>query len=122
MSEKQYRTVMGIIQFDPKDGEASGKNVRNIVVRNTGFKEQAQKVYVTVWPSHAEVPLAVDDVVIVEGTYTQGKGKNEDGSPRTFHNISANRIAKLGQAQRGTRVDVENVPADDAADDDDIPF
>jgi len=122
MSEKQYRTVMGIIQFDPKESEAAGKSVRNIVVRNIGFKDQSQKVYVTVWPSHASVELERGSVVCVEGSYTQGKGKNEDGSPRVFHNLSATRIAVLGLALEGVRVDVENVPADDAAGDDDIPF
>lgn len=121
MAEKQYRTVVGIVQFDPKEGEAAGKPVRNIVIRQVGFKEQAVNAYVTVWPSHADVAIERNDVLIVEGTYSQGKGTTQDGSPRVYHNISATRIAKLGSAVEGKRPEVE-VSDDDEVSEDDIPF
>jgi len=121
MSEKVYRTVMGIVQFDPKEGEAAGKPVRNIVIRQVGFKEQSVNVYVTVWPSHADVEIAKNDVLIVEGTFNQGKGQAQDGSPRVYNNISATRIAKLGSATEGKRPEVEG-SADDDVEDADIPF
>ena len=121
MANKQYRTVTGIVQFDPQDGEAAGKAVRNIVIREVGFKEQAVNVYVTVWPSHADLAIERGDALMVEGTYSQGSGKAQDGSPRVYHNISATRIAKLGTAIEGTRPEVENT-GDDAPADDEIPF
>lgn len=119
MADKQYRTVIGIVQFDVKDGEAAGKPVRNIVIRQVGFKEQSVNVYVTVWPSHEDIEIERGDVLLVEGTYSQGKGQAQDGSPRTYHNISATRIAKLGSAVEGKRPEVEG---DEAVADDDIPF
>lgn len=121
MSEKTYRTVIGVVQFDPKEGEAAGKPVRNIVIRQVGFKEQSVNAYVTVWPSHADIEIERNDVLIVEGTYNQGKGTAQDGSTRVYHNISATRIGKLGQAVEGKRPEVEGSD-DDAADDSDIPF
>lgn len=121
MAEKQYRTVIGIVQFDPKDGEAAGKPVRNIVIRQAGFKEQSVNVYVTVWPSHEDIEINRGDVLLVEGTYSQGKGQAQDGSPRVYHNISATRIAKLGVAVEGRRPEVEDGGDDEVADDD-IPF
>jgi hypothetical protein len=120
-SDKQYRTVIGIVQFDVKEGEAAGKAVRNLVLRQTGFKEQAVSAYVTVWPSHAELEIARGDVLIVEGTYNRGKGTTQSGEERTYHNISATRIAKLGTAIEGKRPEVEN-DTDEPVEDDDIPF
>lgn len=119
MAEKVYRTVIGVVQFDPQDGEAAGKSIRNIVLRQVGFKEQSVNVYVTVWPSHEDMEIERGDVLIVEGPYNQGKGKTKDGSPRVYHNISATRIAKLGAAVEGKRPETES---DDDVSDDDIPF
>ncbi len=121
MSEKVYRTVIGVVQFDPKEGEASGKSIRNVVIRQVGFKEQSVNVYVTVWPSHADVGIEKNDVLIVEGTYSRGTGQAQDGSPRVYHNLNATRIAKLGSASEGKRPEVEGSTDDDVADDD-IPF
>lgn len=121
MAEKQYRTVLGIVQFDPRDGEAAGKPVRNIVVRATGFKDQSVKVYATIWPSHRAVDVQRGDVVLMEGTYSQGKGQSKDGDPITYHNLSVTRLAVLGAASDGERVEVENETGDDTGDDD-IPF
>jgi hypothetical protein len=121
LAEKQYRTVIGIVQFDPKEGEAAGKPVRNIVVRATGFKDQSVKVYATIWPSHASIDVKRNDVVAIEGTYSQGKGQTQDGSPIVYHNLSVTRLAVLGASSEGERVEVENAGGD-VADDDDIPF
>lgn len=122
MSEKVYRTCIGIVQFDPKEGEAAGKPIRNIVIRQVGFKEQSVNVYVTVWPSHADVEIARNDVLIVEGSFSQGKGEDKNtGAARVYNNISATRIAKLGSASEGKRIEVEGSSDDDVADED-IPF
>jgi len=120
LSEKQYRTVVGIIQFDPKDQEAAGKQVRNVVVQQAGFAGQAVRTYLTVWPSHAHVKLRKDDMVIAEGSYSQGKSKDGEN---TYHNISVTRIGVIGAADPGRRADTVNDSDDsDVADDDDIPF
>jgi hypothetical protein len=107
-SNKQYRTVIGFVQFDPREGNAAGKDVRNIAVRATGFKEQAIRVSATLWPSHADVAVEKDDLVAIEGSYTQTKGEKDDGTPVTYHNMSVSRIAVLGKGNSGVKVEVEN--------------
>jgi hypothetical protein len=117
----EFRTVMGIVQFPPRDGEAGGKAVRNITVRQTGFGPTAVKVSATLWPSHEHVAVEEGSVVILEGKYKQNKGE-KDGETVTYHNLSVTRIAVLGQADSGKKVDVENETAAEPESDDDIPF
>lgn len=119
---KEYRTVLGIVQFPPRDGEAGGKTVRNIVVRQNGFGPTAVLVSATIWPSHEGVQVGEGDVVILEGPYTQNKGTKQDGSPVTYHNLSVSKILVLGTTDAGDKPAVDNAPAADTADDDDIPF
>lgn len=122
MADKVYRSVVGSIQFDPKESEAAGKPVRNIVVKATGFKEQAVSVSATVWPEHAGVALKKGDVVFLEGSYTQNKGTKQDGSPVVYHNLSVSRIGVLGAVIEGDKPDVVNQPDEDDVEPDDIPF
>ncbi|MDE2103102.1 MAG: hypothetical protein KGL39_38005 [Patescibacteria group bacterium] len=123
IAEKQFRTVHGVIQFDPKDGEAGGKPVRNIVVQQNGFGPTAVRVYATVWPSHAHISLNKGDVVTFEGPYSQNKVQTDEG-PRTFHNISVSRLFKHGAVDEGARerTGTVNGGAADDVSDEDIPF
>lgn len=118
----EFRTVMGIVQFPPRDGEAGGKAVRNITVRQTGFGPTAVKVSATIWPSHEHIAVEEGDVVIVEGKYKQNTGTNNDGDKVTYHNLSVTRIAVLGKSDSGKKVDVENETAAEPESTDDIPF
>ncbi len=111
-----------MIQFDPKDGEAGGKPVRNIVVQQTGFGPTAVRVSATVWPSHSHVELKQGDVVTFEGPYTQNKVPSDDGSTRTFHNISVTRLYKHGAVDAGKREETVNTTSAAEVDDEDIPF
>ena len=117
-SDKQYRTVFGIVQFDPREQEAAGKQVRNVMIRQTGFGATAPKVYLTVWPDHAHVELGQGDVIAAEGVFTQNKSK--DGST-TYNNISVTRLFKLGAADPGKRAEVEEAE-DEEFEADDVPF
>jgi single-stranded DNA-binding protein len=117
-----FRAITGAIQFEPKEGEAGGKPVRNIVVRQTGFKDQNIKISATVWPSHAHVELAEGMVVFLEGKFSQNKGQDKDGNPRTYNNLSVTRLAVLGTVDGGKKVETVNTEDDPQADDDDIPF
>jgi len=122
-SENQYRVVSGIVQFPPREGEAGGKSVRNISVRQAGFGPTAVTVSATLWPSHDSVQVDQGDVVTLEGKYTSNKTTKQDGTPVTYHNISVTRILVHGKANEGVKPDTENASADDAdASDDDIPF
>lgn len=120
MSEKTYRTVLGIVQFDPREGEAAGKAVRNIVVNQTGFGNQAVKVYATIWPSHESVKIARNDVVLLEGSYTSQTKQKDDGDKVTYHNLSVTRLAVLGKASDGQAP--ATTSADEDVEDEDTPF
>jgi hypothetical protein len=110
-----------MIQFDPREGNAGGKDVRNITIRTTGMKEQSIKVGATLWPSHAHIPVAKGDLVWMEGKFSQTQGEN-NGAPVTYNNLSVSAIKNFGQADSGRRE--EDTASSAAADipDDDIPF
>jgi hypothetical protein len=116
----EYRGVIGIVQFPPRDGEANGKPVRNIRVNSFGFGPYAVPVDATLWPSHEDVEVAENDLVALEGKYNK-TNKTVNGEPRTYHNISVTRFKNLGQVESGTKPDVDE-NATDAEPDDDIPF
>lgn len=117
----EFRTVTGIVQFPPRDGNANGKAVRNITIRQTGFGPTAVRVNATLWPSHAHVAVAEGDVVMVDGKYNQTKRTNEEsGETKTYHNLSVTRIAVLGKSDGGKKAEVENETEDVV--DEDIPF
>jgi hypothetical protein len=125
LAESQFRTIAGVVQFEPRDGNAGGKEVRNITVRATGVKEQALKVGATLWPSHAHVAVDKGDFVVIEGKFTRNKGTNKDGEEVVYNNMSVTNILVLGTLDAGREVETVNT-RDDAdfpvADDDDIPF
>lgn len=117
MADKQYRTVFGIVQFEPREGTAGDKPVRNITVRQTGFGPTAVRVSATLWPSHSHVEVEEGDVVILEGAYTQNKGTDKNGEPITYHNLSVNRIAVLGKADGGKEPGTTNTSRSQDEDD-----
>lgn len=124
-AKKQYRTVFGVVQFEPKEGDAAGQTVRNIVVKQTGFGAQAVNVYATLWPKFDGIAVERGDVVALEGGYTSREGQNKTtGEDVTYHNISVTRFAVIGKMDEGSDEEVENkVSADaDPVDEDDIPF
>lgn len=124
MSEKQeYRAVLGFVQFEPREGEAGGKPVRNITVRTVGFGPYAVRVSATLWPSHGHVEVNEGDLVAFEGKYTQNKGKDKNDNPITYHNISVSKIKVLGAADEGAREETVNTSAAaDDGDDEDLGF
>lgn len=116
----EYRTVVGIVQFPPREGEAAGKPVRNILVNSAGFGPYAVRVSATLWPSHKDVAVEENDIVILEGKYTKSSGE-KDGQPITYHNLSVARIATLGKADPGTKPDTDSNDVPEEADGE-IPF
>lgn len=124
MADKQYRTFIGIVQWDPREGEAAGKKVRNATIRAAGVKEQSILVSLTLWPSHSGVKIAQGDVVVAEGVFTRSTGEDQQGNSRTYNNLSVSRILKLGAADSGVRDDDEPSASEEPDDepDDDIPY
>ena len=120
------RTVFGIVQFPPRESETkSGQAIRNIVVRQAGFKDNAIQVSATIWSSHEHVEVEEGDVVVLEGKFERNRGTNKDGESVTYNNLSVSKIAVLGTADAGVREETSSrrtsEPADDE-DDDEIPF
>jgi hypothetical protein len=109
------------VQFPPREGNAGGKEVRNITIRTTGGGDQSIKVGATLWPSHAHVAVGEGDLVFVEGKFTRTKGEGKDGAPVTYNNLSVSDFINLGSADGGKD---EREAASSAAEeaDDDIPF
>ena len=133
-AKKQYRTIAGVVQFEPKEGEAAGQDVRNIVVKQVGFGQQAVNVYATLWPKHEDFAVERGDFVVLEGSYTSRDGQNQTtGEAVTYHNVSIMRILNLGALDNGVDEEVvtkskakskakaKEAPAEDL-DEDDIPF
>lgn len=118
MSEVKYRTFIGIVAFDPDEREVAGQTVRNVVLNQTGLKEQAQRISATLWPSHAGVKVGKGDVVILEGKYSTNQGKDGSGNPRTFHNVGVSRILVLGKADEGVKTETTGGSSDDGDDED----
>lgn len=119
MSETQYRTFIGIVQFDPVDREAAGKDVRNVTIRQVGLKDQAQLISITLWPTHEGIKVAKGDIVIVDGKFAVNKGKDGEGNPKSYFNVSANAFAVIGKADYGVETESTASGSTDAGDDDD---
>lgn len=121
-----YRTFLGYVKFEPREGEAAGQDVRNFVIRSIGVKDQAIDVRATLWPSHEDVEIEQGDAVLVEGKFSVNKS-TKDGEEQTFFNLSVSSILNLGQGNKGVRTETANTggkkkaTADEAADDD-IPY
>jgi hypothetical protein len=122
--KKQYRTLMGVVQFDPREAQAGGKDVRNITIRAHGVKDQSIRVSATLWPSHEHVAVDKGDFVVLEGAFTVNKGE-KDGEPVTYFNLSVSGILNLGPLDFGEQVERVNTRAADTEDEveeDDIPY
>jgi hypothetical protein len=120
--KNDFRTVIGTVEFPPREGKAGGKDVRNIAVRQTGIHEkESVRVSATIWPSHDHIEVNEGDVVVLVGKYSENKTTNNEGRPVTYHNLSVSRLDVLGRLDTGQEPGVENEADDDTADDD-LPF
>jgi hypothetical protein len=113
LADAIYRTFIGFVKFEPKEAEAGGKQVRQIVLREAGIKEQALDVRATLWPSHENVAVEQGDAVLVEGKFTVNKAED-----KTYFNLSVSRIVNLGPGDPGEREETTGGGANDSEDDD----
>lgn len=115
MSDKEYRSAAGFVQFDPKVREVAGKSVRDVTIRPVG---SANYVRVTVWPSHRAIEINRGDFLAVDGQYSRREVVGDDGSKTVYHNLSASMLAVLQQAPQ-ERDNVATSPASTEDDGDD---
>lgn len=125
MAEPQFRTIYGVVQFDPRDGKAGDKVVRNITIRTSGVKEQSLRVSATLWPSHEHVEVAKGDVVTLEGKFSRNQGE-KDGEKVFYNNLSVTGIHVHGRMDEGKKIDTVNTSTSsseaDEVEEDDIPY
>lgn len=109
-----YRSFHGFVKFDPREGEANGKDIRTFVIREVGVKDQAVDVRATLWPSHEHVELKQGSLVTVEGKFTVNKTVDKKtGEPVTYFNLSVSNIKVFGEGDRGVREETVNSGSED---------
>ena len=113
----EYVTIAGLVQFDPRNRSAGGKEVRDVVIRAIGSNKNFS---ITIWPENSNVPISKGDFLVADGKYTQSVGQNKDGEQTTWHNLSANTIIRI--AGDATPQATATPVAAPAASSDDFPF
>lgn len=90
MSETQYASLVGFIQFDPEKKTVNGQDILNFSVRAVGFQGQPL-VQVTLWSEWAGEfdGFSKGDFVAIDGKYSLGSGK--------YHNVSAYKVFRNGE-------------------------
>lgn len=119
MSDNDYMTVAGIVQFDPNDREAAGKKVRDVLIRAIGNNK---RIKVTVWESHAHIPINKGDFIIADGSYQSSPGQNKQGEQITYHNLSAYTLFRFTNDETQQANKPKAALPETADDDGDFPF
>jgi len=115
-----YITVAGIIQFDPRERSAAGKDVRDVAVRAIGNNKM---VNITVWPENDSIPLQKGDFIVADGKFTSTPGQNKEGEAVTYNNLSATVIHNLtGSVAAPTKKAAKKEAAVTSDAGDDFPF
>ena len=117
MADAKYIGIAGFIQFDVKERDVGERKVRDIVVRPVNSMT-GQNFYVTLWPDFKDVALEKGDFVAIEGKYSKVDKDTEDG-PRTYHNLSCQRITVGIEVKNAPKPDTVNASS---SSDDDEPF
>ena len=100
MSDSQYVTAVGFVQFEPQEREANGKSIIEFVIKSPGG--DGKNIRVTVWPETKFAAPVVGDFIAVDGKFSSNTYQAADGSTKTGLQISANYIAKLGESAERT--------------------
>jgi hypothetical protein len=123
-SEKTYRTIVGVVEFEPNESTtSSGQDIRSILVSQAGFGRSAIKVSATLWDSFRDIEVAKNDIVVLKGSFERNETTNKKGDKVVYNNLSVSSIFVLGSMDEGIRDDAApraSKAADE--DDDDIPY
>lgn len=94
MSEQnEYRSVAGVVTFDPQEREVAGKTIQSVTIRPMALGN-APLVNLTVWPEN-RITVKRGDFILANGKYTTREGQTSDGDPRTYHDISVYSVVVL---------------------------
>lgn len=95
MADKNYRTIVGFVQFDVEERKVSNATVRDVTVRAAG--SEGPLVSVTVWPEYADHEIQRGDFVAIDGDLQVRVGQTSSGEKREFLNLSASKIYRNGE-------------------------
>jgi len=90
-----YASFIGFVQFDPVTRQVGKQTVRNVTIKTFNSNKM---VYLTLWPSHDQVPVAKGDLLAVEGKYNKRISNGTE-----YHNVDVSLLSTLGQGSRGNR-------------------
>lgn len=114
----EYITVAGIVQFDPRNRTAGGKDVRDVAIRSIANHKM---IGITLWPENEHIPVKKGDFVVADGKFSQSQGQNKNGEQQTYYNLSAITFHNLtGAAAPAQKKAVQEAASSDTADD--FPF
>lgn len=102
--KKTYLSVVGFVQFEPRERDANGQTVRDIAVKPGG---SAKLIRVTLWPEFDHASVEQGDFIGAEGAFTRSTFNDKDtGEKRESLQISANKLNVNGKRfdpqERGT--------------------
>lgn len=86
LSDKEFATAVGFVQFDVKTREANNQEVRDVVIKTPG---KGQYIRITVWPEFDDVDIEKGDFIAVDGVFTSSVYQDKEGAKRTSLQISA---------------------------------
>jgi hypothetical protein len=115
----EYVTIAGLVQFDPRNRNAGGKEVRDVVIRAIGSNKNFS---ITIWPENANIPISKGDFLVADGKYSQSVGQNKEGEQTTWHNLSANTIITIPGAGASAPKPTPVAAAPTPEVDDEFPF
>lgn len=115
-----YTTVAGLVQFDPRNRLAGGKDVRDVLIRNIG---DGKNYSITLWPEKSHIQIAKGDFIVCDGKRSSTVGQNKDGEQVTYNNLSATTIIRLaGDASASNAPDQSTTSPGDQRAGDNFPF
>lgn len=104
-----YKVVAGRVQFDPKPGQAGGKQIRKIALKVVGG--DSTLVNVTLWPEYADLEINRGDFVMIDGKFSTRVGLNQQGEETTFYDLTISDIAVIPAAPKKEREVSNRQPA-----------
>jgi len=108
LSDKEYAGAAGIVQFDPKQRDANGKQVTDICIRTVGSQKL---VNITIWPEYQLTqPIKRGDFVAVDGAYEVRSFQGQDGGTRESLQISPTSLVHLPAVPKAERQVVQAAP------------
>lgn len=112
MSDKQYATVVGIVQFEPREREANGKKVVDIAVRAAGSQKL---VNITVWPEYqVSAPIKRGDGIMADGAFETRTYQDASGAAKESLQLNPTSLVVIPAVPKAEREVVQQAASEGA--------